>query len=597
MNQTQSNSPFILCCTNLPLNETGIVLNYELVPISYRGWSYVDIRNEISLHENSWIEEIQNWHHHLSSHFSKATSYWWLSPGSRLIFWESYHAISFSPVFFFLGAISIFEKEKKNVAILNAPDELKELLKEWKISNNHEPGILPARDVLKNAAISLISCKNYINNLVNNAAKNIISKTASKPRVLTQSDLIIISTAFNINQIEKVGDHYFGRYFENTSGAYQLDKLWVYSDIGSDRKFPKPIMQLHKENYCFLSSYTSLPEIGVCFFKAIYFTLIFIKNKNRAPKLNINKIYLNHFTKIYINRLIIEHSIFDGLINFYKFQKLLECNSKAKHIFYPYEEQILERALLLAVNENSKHIKTYGFSHASVNQGHLYLKRPTPDFYPRPDIILTTSEEMINYLTKFNIPQETIQSIGSTRYLEPPNINQQIISDKKETILAIFSFGFEFKLFTQLLIQHKEQFSKYKFKLRGSFHSWRDEERLCEDLLKKNNIQYTLASGDLVDEILSADIIIFDISTAGLQASLLGKFVIRMALSQSMHTKHLFDLTKQCHIKYHSNLNDLIIDIENYLLLDQSSQLKLKLLQRKLAMMILSPPIPLPNLN
>jgi len=597
LNQIQTNSPFILCCTNLPVNETGIVLNYELVPISYRGWSYVDIRNEISLHENSWIDQIQNWHHQLSSHFSKATNYWWLSPGSRLIFWESYHAISFSPLFFFLGSISIFEKEKKNVIILNAPDELKELLKEWKISNNYESGVVPAKNILKNAATSLISCKNYVSNLFNIVTKNIVSKIVSKPRVLTQSDLIIISTAFNINQIEKMGDHYFGRYFDNTSGAYQLDKLWVYSDIGSDRKFPKPIMQLHKENYCFLSSYTSLIGIGASLFKAIYFTLIFILNKNRAPKLNINNIHLNHFTKIFIKKLIIEQSIYDGLINFYKFKKLLECNSKANYIFYPYEEQILERALLLAVNKNSKKIKTYGFSHASVNQGHLYLKRPTPDFYPRPDIILTTSAEMLNYLTKFNIPRETIQSIGSPRYLEPPNTCQQTISVDKETILAIFSFGFEFKIFTQLLIKHQEKLSKYKFKLRGSFHSWRDEQNLCEDLLDKNKIQYTLANGDLVAEILSADIIIFDISTAGLQASLLGKYVIRMALSQSMYTKHLFDLTKQSHIKYHSNLNDLITDIENFLLLDKSSQLKLKILQRKLAMMILSPPTTLPYLN
>jgi len=587
----KSNVPFIICCKDLPLNEFGIALNYELVPIHSKNWSYVDVRNEISANEHEWLEEIQNWHHNLSKYFSNISELWWLCPGSRLVFWESYHAISFAPLLFFLGAISIYKKNYKNIVILNAPYEVQELLRGWLLSKRINNGVdgNPKTSIVFDR---LISCQKYVKNLFFNTAKVVMAKINSVPDDSTCSELIIISTAFNIDQVKKLGDHYFGRYFDFLSKEDQSNMLWTYLDSGGDRKFPESEMKLHKANYCFLNSFINYSDIVLSFFKTIFVSLLFFLNKSNAPRLAINEDDLSKFSNIFINRLVFEHSIFDGLINFYKIRNLLNIHSNAKYIFYPYEEQISERALLLAVKNNSSRIKSFGFSHASLNQGHLYLKRPILDFYPRPDIVLTTSNRISEYLKNNNVPRKYIYSIGSPRYSEPIGISKKIAKNGKIKILAIFSFGFEFKLFAQLLIQYKYDLTKYEIRLRGSFHSWKEEEKQCHDILKLNNIQYITANGNLESETLEADIVIFDISTAGLQASLLGKYVIRIALSQSMHTKHLFDLDNQNYISYRLNLESLLSDIDEYLLLDEVSQLKIKLLQRDEAIKIISPPLP-----
>ena len=90
--------------------------------------------------------------------------------------------------------------------------------------------------------------------------------------------------------------------------------------------------------------------------------------------------------------------------------------------------------------------------------------------------------------------------------------------------------------FAKLLVKNPDLAINYNIAIRRSFHSWKDEQDQAAMLLKKNKISYKFADGALLEEIDVADIILFESTSSSFQASLMGKLIIQIQLSDVLNT-------------------------------------------------------------
>ena len=112
-------------------------------------------------------------------------------------------------------------------------------------------------------------------------------------------------------------------------------------------------------------------------------------------------------------------------------------------------------------------------------------------------------------------------------------------------------------MFADILIHNKELAKTYEIAIRRSFHSFEEEQDKAEYLLTKHGIQYHCVEGDLIHAIDNADVIIYESTSAAFQASLRGKIVIQMQLSDILPTDHFYGFDGESAIKFCKNAKSL----------------------------------------
>ena len=177
--------------------------------------------------------------------------------------------------------------------------------------------------------------------------------------------------SLNKDHINNGDDHYYGNMLNNDSFK---NALRLYDDNVDPYGRIKMIYYLFRNNYnrSHIINYVTIKEILL-----ILRMCNKIITQNEKLKKSISSLILENNTvksfPINYVELYKYYSPIKEFIYYYAVKRILESYASISTLIYPYEEKGIERAILIACNENSKSVKKIGFAHALHSQGHLYL--------------------------------------------------------------------------------------------------------------------------------------------------------------------------------------------------------------------------------
>jgi hypothetical protein len=235
--------------------------------------------------------------------------------------------------------------------------------------------------------------------------------------------------------------------------------------------------------------------------------------------------------------------------------------SGAKVIIFPYEEHTIEHALLCAAKNLNDDIRCVCFAHAGYSKGHLCINRNYSSRLQSADEYWVTGNDAEQRFISSGIKQETIVKVGSPRHRKAVDLRP--LSPKPQPngrykLLFICGLGFELVYFARLAAQAGSFLQNYDISIRKHFHSWKKEQKHAEAILNKAGIRHTIATGDLASQIVASDLVLFESTTAALQASMLGRPIIHMKLFDVLKTNLFF-----------TSEGDIVPSCSNFLELDQ----------------------------
>lgn len=573
----------------LPNKGSGILLSYDHHDVQVKNWITIDARNLISENEEAWFSEIQKWHSSICKIYENENKYWWLTPGSRLIIWKSFDVFHFKPLLFFLAVVQLFEKYECDIWIVGGEDEFAIYLKEWK----RDGGSVHNFHVDINIGLNRFFDFGYrflrpLLNLSKGVLRNLFLLIHSQKNNIKSGSVVISSMIFNANVLRFSGDHYFGRMFDLDFRSDDDNLLWAYGDGVAIKNSAEGCLSANKRNYIFSNDFFSLGDLFLSIMDAIRLRKKNCTRSKKVESLVINSRKLNFFTKRFINTLINQQFPIDAFVKYRQFTRILS-ESKASTVVYPYEEQIYERAILFAAQEQPRVIKTIGFAHATYSNGHLFLSRPENSHCPRADVIGVTGEIAKYFFMRHGFKSDELYIVGSPRFsfLSPEKV--VVSAGAKPRLLLICSFGFEFLNFASVVINNRSKFSKYEIAIRRSYHSWKAEQDEAERMLQVAQVEYKCEPGDLREQIAWADIVIFELTTAGLEASLQGKYIVRLSLNEVLPGILFPDNLDKNVIPYCKTGDEFFLEISNFLSLDRENQIKKIAEQQNLVSRLISP--------
>lgn len=549
---------------DLPKGGGGILFDYMCESFSINGWRFVDAREAVLRYEDQWLKSIKEWHNEVSIYFGEEDKYWWFSQASRIVVWKIYDVFSLKPLLFSLAVVETIKKSNSDIWIKGANKEAISCIMEWANRNGcfevenevtYQKISLEAADYVASMLTPLI---NYSRDFFRICKDKFfaVRVDVSKKRVM------VASMVLNSNVAEYAGDHYFGKMLDRPA-INKNDLIWVYGDGGSNSSAKRRVLKSQNKSFIFTNNYTSWSDVFFSAITAFKINLRFRKKIDQAPILFINGEKQESFSQDFYTKLIKNQFPLDGVYRYKQYKKIIK-KLNPEIIIYPYEEHISERSILLASNEINFGIKSYGFAHAAYSKGHLFLGGLGLTNSPKPNSILVTGETAKKLFIGNGALEDNLIILGSPRFKFSEQYGLRVRNTNKLKILLICGFGFEFLLFSKMVIRNKDLLSKYELEVRRSFHSWKTEQDEAEQILKINRISYACRGGDLTSQILDSDIVLFEHTTAGLEASLLGRLVIRLALSEIIPTTLFGAEESASPVKYCDNLESLAYEIDLY---------------------------------
>lgn len=574
---------------DLPKVGGGVFFDYMCETFSINDWTCVDARKAVLRHEDQWLKSIKEWHNEVSIYFCEEDKYWWLSQASRIVVWKIYDIFSLKPLLFSLAVVESIEKNNSDVWIKGANKEAISYIMEWANRSgcfeveNEATHQKISREVAEYVVGTLTPLINYLRDFFRVCKDKFFAVRVeiSKKRVMVGSMVL------NSEVAKYAGDHYFGKML-NHPIINQDDLIWVYGDGGSNTSEKRRVLKSQNKNFIFTNNYSSWCDVFFSAITALKINLRFRKKIDQAPILLINGKKQESFSNNFYRKLIKNQFPIDGVYRYKQYKKIIK-KLNPEIIIYPYEEHISERSILMASNEINCEIKNYGFAHAAYSKGHLFLGGLSMKNSPKPNSILVTGETARKLFIGNGAIENNLIILGSPRFKLPEQLKSRGKNNHKLKILLICGFGFEFLLFSKMIVRNKDFISNYELEVRRSFHSWKIEQDEAEHILKMNRISYTCRGGDLNSQILDSDIVLFEHTTAGLEASLLGRLVIRLALSEIIPTT-LFGVDELASpIKYCNDLESLAHEIHSYKNMNDIQRMHLIKAQQEEVRKLISP--------
>lgn len=580
----------IMFSCELPREGSGILLHYEHEPVSVEGWTTHDIRKIISLHEDEWLLAIESWHRDLSERAVKLTQWWWLIPGSRLILWESSIPFSLKPILFALAVINLCNQQGKGVVwIVGAPDELVEYLNEcW--GNDKIVQLDTDVEVKKHSQLSKGAFKftRFYLRILKWSVFFLMRIPFRRKKHIAPSSVIVNSAVLDNNLIDTIGDHFFGHMLDEINDLPKEHVMWLYNDLTIDKVLAKSKLAGIGRQANFVSDYFQWSDLWFALREGIKIKRVMQKLLVNSPQLCVGQIKSSKFTSYFISNLVLENlPVFDLI--FYSQMRRIIAKSGARALIYPYEEKTIERAMLMGAQNQDHHIKTIGFAHAAYSKGHLYIRRDKKGEPPRPDYIAVTGEIAHRRFNDAGVPDQKIIVTGSPRYHINVNDISSMNPKQRKKILFIVGLGFEMRIFAAMISKYPNILAKYDLRIRRSYHSWFDEQNKAEKRMQAAGVEYHCENGDLVTQIDESDIVLYEATSAGLEAVLRGKLAIRLNLSDTISTNHFLDVSTEQHIKYCQSLEDFVLQLDNIFSLTAEQYAVIVQQQRELVGHLFSP--------
>jgi len=532
--------------SNVPPEQgKGILFHYNQSFVKVDGWETIDVREIVKDNENIWLDEIHKWHDTLVEKLNGTTPWYPLLPVSRLIVWETINTFSLKPLLFTLAIIQLFDKTEEDICIINPDQNFVDYINEWTQSNSIV--FVDDRVPMKHSWLkthfqpfvfyhlrNLLTLSKLFYLLIFRRKKKINNK---------QANIIVNSTLLDENLLTENGDHFFGLMVDRMVSTSDNEVIWIYNDLFvKDRKSVNSKLKRMGRNAYFLSDSFHLSDLLFACIHGYHSIHKIKKNIHKiCPSIQVGNFKSKNFSYSYIENLALYKAPFVELMVYRQFMRLIK-RQNIEFMIYPYEEKTLEHALLMANTATENQVKSIGYAHAGYSKGHLYIRRHNGDLIPRPDQIATTGPEAKSRFILSGVPEDEVISVGTPRYQRRMHDNSWSKNNLRLNILFICGIGFEMVQFADMLIHHRELADENDVIIRRSFHSWKDEQDAAEELLLKNNIPYCSTDNvNLIEEIDCADVVLYESTSAAFQASLRGKLVFKVCLSDIIMTEHFVD--------------------------------------------------------
>ena len=541
----------------LPYEGTGTFFHYGHVSAKVDGWVFCDVREIIGLHEDQWISELDTWHRKLNSRAIELAKWWYLLPASRLMLWTA-SSFSLKSLFFTLAVIDWLNRSPLgNVWIVGATNAVAEYLAEWggsgKLIRIVDRREAPQR---RGERWPFIERLKFWPRIVKQLGF-IISSVAFRKRARVGSATVIVnSLVLNPALLRTKGDHFFGHMLDSLEGLSEQKMLWIYHDMAVDKKTRSELSAIRKRAHFIMDFFR---------WTDLFFALRTALGMRKALKSLVvdplpfrsGELVTPGFSVNFVNTEAVQAIPLFELVLYRLWGRILK-EVGASSLIYPYEEKPMERAILFAVRDFAPQTRTVGFAHAAYSKGHLYLRRANYGEPPRPNFVAATGEIALQNFLKAGVPVGQIVVTGSPRHSYAVSARRSNDSNLRKKILLLTGHGFELKIFADMLENERLMFEKYDLAIRRYPYAWVAEQDAAEAKMRSAGILYRSLSGDLSSQIDESDIVLFESTSAGMEAILRGKMAIRLNLSDVFSTSHFYGARVEKEvIKYCRDVKDL----------------------------------------
>ena len=547
----------IVFSDEIPVDGKGTLLHYDHLNVMCDNWDYVDIRSIVKDNVNEWLDDIDSWHKCFLDSISSYTSWWTFFPASRLILWETDNKFSLKPLIFTAGLMELVNRGAISIHVVSPSDELVKYTIESSCNNNLISVVderVKKRSILYKINKAYKFYSHFI--LIKQFLKVFFLILFRKKKKTVSTDIVVNSFLIDYDLIKTTGDHYFGCMLDDNGIKKKYDILWLYNDLDVDYSKVEHVLSSTGRAYCFISNFIRFKDL----FSAIYLTYTSLnrvkKQLKKIPNIHLGFVNSGLFSSDFLSSFVFQKKPFIEFV-YYKAYTRLVSKTLPKFIVYPYEEKTIEHALLKATESSEKKIKKIAYAHAGYSLGHLYIRRKICHGAVYPDIIAVTGEASRSYFIKNGVPREQLLTIGTHR---SQNLNYKFNKNqlgKKLKLLFIVGLGFEMTQFVNLLVNNRSLADEYDIAIRRSFHSWQMEQDNAEKLLVNNNISIVVGSNNLIDDINNSDVVLYESTTAALQASLTGRIIVQLNLSSIIRTDQFISLEEDSAIEFCKDYNEL----------------------------------------
>ena len=236
------------------------------------------------------------------------------------------------------------------------------------------------------------------------------------------------------------------------------------------------------------------------------------------------------FFKNFLYTSLTKQNYLNELIVYYAIKNILK-KANPENIIYPFEQKSVEKSILLANKVTHSETKTYGFAHANYNFGHRNIFYKFNSEYLQPDILCTTGIIAKKWFIKnAKWPNNKVEIIGSPRnFSNITNLSEWNIN-KKLNILFVASYPFELKIFIKWLLKSKKLYYNSNISVKPYPYGWYEPQsnhlKTINDNLPEINISYL----PLIEQIKSADLVLYSTTSAGIEAMFHNCLVIHLKL-------------------------------------------------------------------
>ena len=524
----------------LPNNYNGFYTNYLSTSRNEIDLNFIDISKYAIESEKIWVTQLDEWHSKLSKIIQNKTWIWWLMPGSRIT--TLGYPYNLKPLFFSLGVIDYLEKNiYSDFFIIGLPNEASEYIKEWNSKQEENKKYIIYDNINKNIHFNLKRYKYIISSFkyfILLFFNSLFHSNKNKDKI----DLMVFSIMLNPNSISIDGDHYFGKIFEEKK-IQNYNKIdWFY--LSTRFKYIKKAFYNSKNvnrdisfNFNWLSILDFIKILNIL----IKSKMDFITVNKELPNLKINNFDSSLFTKNFFEQTVMNY-IPVKEVALYIASKNYIIFKKPKTLIYPYEQKPIERALLQACVDSHLSIKTIAYAHAIYNNGHRYIFNFKNLFKPYPNILATTGPASTKWFVNIiGWDIKKIVCLGSPRFNNIKiNNNDQLFSNKLK-ILLLISFPYELENMSKWCESSSSLFDNCELMIRVHPYAWYREQEYAICRIKKMGIQIIDSTRTLNDEINWANLCLFCSTSAGIEAMLNNKLVIRVGLDDFFNINPLVD--------------------------------------------------------
>lgn len=490
----------------------GLYVHYTHRILPADGWQSVDLRAFVERRHESWLDQLADWYERLTTH--ARSKWWWLLPASRLHIWHA----PIRPLLFALGLLEIFgDRRAATICAVGCPAIVGRYVKEL------SGGAISVKGKSDALSMILLKLRRPLGRMRDVAVfLRQVRRRLNLPGSERRADLLVFSLGLSTEVLRERGDHFFGRVFDADRDRVQ----WLY-DFGRPPANGDVMTELRKIGRRAIDSHLLTWREACEILRVAYRIRRTMRRALKGlPELRIDGASSRLFPREYFTELALAPLSLQELTLLFVTRRLLG-DVRPRVVAYPYEEKGLERALIYACQEHDETVRTVGFAHAVHNPGLLYMREARAEARPpRPSVLAVTGKATQDWLRREG-RADNVVVVGSPR-VGSSAVPRAKSESKLLRVLLIVGFGYEPERLIDWLNLCPHLFVECEVKVRAYPYSWSEQQRAAMTRLRLCGVQS--AQGTFEQQVGDADVVLSCATSAGVEAMLLGRVTVHVAL-------------------------------------------------------------------